>query len=288
MNPETIPRDIYKLLCSKETPLTELEVDKVIDDFSFAVGETLREALRPDQERKGRLRLSAIGYPDRKIYNSFHGAPADALTGATRVKFLYGHIIEAMLLCLTELSGHQVKDKQKQCEVGGVLGSMDCTIDGWTADVKSCSTFGYKKFKDKTLPFDDPFGYVGQLKAYAHSEGNQRIGWLAMDKQNGNVCWLGYDLEDLHPAVEEALSYDIEERVEQVKKLVGLNDAPGFCNEPLADGESGNLKLASGCAYCDFKKHCYPGMRTFLYGSGPKYLIHVEKEPRVSEMVEGF
>ena len=67
-------------------------------------------------------------------------------------------------------------------------GHMDARIDGRLIDVKSTSSYSFKKFKDGTLAEDDPFGYVAQLKAYAHSEGDDKYGWLAIDKQNGHLC----------------------------------------------------------------------------------------------------
>jgi hypothetical protein len=73
---------------------------------------------------------------------------------------------------------------------------MDCKIDGVVTDVKSASTYGFKKFKDATLAFDDPFGYIDQIKGYAKSEGETQVGWLAMDKANGHLTYLKYDLED--------------------------------------------------------------------------------------------
>ena len=42
---------------------------------------------------------------------------------------------------------------------------------------------------------DDPFGYIDQIKAYAHSEGETQVGWLTMDKANGHLTYLKYDLE---------------------------------------------------------------------------------------------
>jgi hypothetical protein len=59
-------------------------------------------------------------------------------------------------------------------------------INGIVTDVKSVSTYGFRKFKDGTLAYDDPFGYVAQIKGYAYSEGASKFGWLAMDKQNGS------------------------------------------------------------------------------------------------------
>ena len=52
---------------------------------------------------------------------------------------------------------------------------MDCKIDGVVTDVKSVSTFGFKKFKDGSMALDDPFGYVAQIKGYAHSEGETAV-----------------------------------------------------------------------------------------------------------------
>ncbi len=74
------------------------------------------------------------------------------------MRFLYGHLIEEMVLALTKLSGHSVTDEQKQAEVEGIKGSMDCKIDGVLTDVKSASPYGFKKFKDGSLIDDDPFG----------------------------------------------------------------------------------------------------------------------------------
>jgi hypothetical protein len=197
---------------------------------------------------------------------------------------MYGHLIEEMLLFLVRMSGHEVTDEQKVCEVEGIVGHMDCKIDGIVTDVKSTSSYGFKKFKDGTLAFDDPFGYIDQIKAYAHSENATQIGWLAMDKQNGHLTYLKYDLEDTNAPVYEVLKDSIVERVQHVKKLVEQPQPPVLCNEPIPDGKSGNLKLAVGCSYCQFKQSCYPELRVFLYSTGPKFLTKVENEPKVQEI----
>ena len=287
MTPETIPNDIYRLLTSRKMVHGEATIDSIADDFGRACSELLLQAMGPEQARKGRLRLSGVGKPDRIIYNDYHGVEGEKIDGATQIKFLYGHLTEAMLLALVKLSGHEVTDEQKQCQVAGVKGSMDCTIDGHLCDVKSASSYGFKKFKEGTLPYNDPFGYIGQIKAYAHSEQNNLVGWLAMDKQNGTLCWLGYDLDNLPVELEKLVGYNIEDRVEELKKLVGEN-TPARCYDDVPDGKSGNRKLSTGCMYCAYKHHCWPELRKFLYGSGPKYLTVVDRTPRVVEMPEGF
>jgi hypothetical protein len=251
------------------------------------VGEALLDAVAPERDSRN-LRLSAIGKPDRQIYNSYNGVDREPFRGATLVKFLYGHICEAMVVALTEMAGHTVTDQQKEVEVEGVTGHIDGRVDGVLVDVKSCSSFGFKKFRNSELHKDDPFGYIGQLKAYAHAEGDTKYAWIAFDKQNGHLCVLEYDETDTETEYYDSVNWDVAERVREIKKLVGVSHPPPHCYEPVADGKSGNEKLDTGCAYCAFKEHCWPDMKVFLYASGPRYLTKVVKEPRVLEVPDAF
>jgi hypothetical protein len=229
--------------------------------------------------------MSNIGRDDRYLWNVYNDVEkADEIQGHTYVKFLYGHLIEEMLLFLTKAAGHEVTDEQKKCEVNGITGSMDCKINGIVTDVKSVSTYGFRKFKDGTLAYDDPFGYIGQIKGYAYAEGATKFGWLAMDKQNGHLTYLMYDSEDTQAPVYDLIGYDIKERIDHVKKLVEQPTPPGVCYEPVADGKSGNQKLAVGCSYCAYKKECWPSVRAFAYSTGPRYLVEVHNEPKVQEI----
>ena len=51
-------------------------------------------------------------------------------------------------------------------------------------------------------------------------EGDTEVGWLAMDKQNGHLTFLKYDLEDTQAPVYEVLKEDIVERIKHVKEVV--------------------------------------------------------------------
>jgi hypothetical protein len=286
----TLVEDIYSLLTTKEVP-DGIDLETVCDTFGTNMGRILREQMQPEEVRDG-LRLSAIGKPDRQIYHRAMGLQGEPIDGPTYIKFMYGHIVEELVLTLATLSGHSVTDQQKECYVEGVKGHMDGRIDGVVMDVKSASAFGFKKFKYNTLHKDDAFGYIGQLKAYAHSEGESTYGWLALDKQNGSLAWLQYDETDTSAPYYDAVNYDIAERVAHLKKLVGSDAIPSICYEPVADGKSGNMRLATGCAYCDFRYTCWPDVRTFYYSQGPKYLTTVKREPRVrtdsAPLPEGF
>jgi hypothetical protein len=276
--------DIYKLMETKEVS-DDVDFDACVEKF----GENVKELMRNEfggKKRDGRkLRMSNIGRDDRYLWNVYNDVEkSDDIQGHTYVKFLYGHLIEEMLLFLTKAAGHEVTDEQKKCEVNGITGSMDCKINGIVTDVKSVSTYGFRKFKDGTLAYDDPFGYIGQIKGYAYAEGATKFGWLAMDKQNGHLTYLMYDSEDTQAPVHDLISYDIKERIDHVKKLVEQPTPPGVCYEPIADGKSGNQKLAVGCSYCAYKKECWPSVRAFAYSTGPRYLVEVHNEPKVQEI----
>ena len=275
--------DIYKVVSTKEVP-DDVDLYEEIERFGEGCKRLMSNLFT--EKRDGRkLRMSNIGRDDRYLWNVVNNPDVEEeMTPNTYVKFMYGHLIEEMLLFLTRLSGHEVTDEQKLCEVNGITGSMDCKIDGVVTDVKSVSSFGFKKFKNGDLAYDDPFGYVAQIKGYAHSEGETKFGWLAMDKQNGHLTYLLYDSEDTQAPVYDKISFDIGEHIDRVKKLVEQPEAPEHCHETVPDGKSGNLKLAVGCSYCPYKHTCWPGVRTFLYANGPRYLTEVVNEPKVAEV----
>jgi hypothetical protein len=276
--------DIYKLVESKEVA-EGVDIEACIDQFGEAVKVLMRQEFTEKRDDSRKLRMSNIGREDRFLWNVYNDVDkGEDIQPHTYVKFLYGHIIEELLLFLTRAAGHEVTDEQKKCEVNGIKGSMDCRIDGVVTDVKSTSTFAFKKFKEGTLAYDDPFGYVAQIKGYAHSEGETKFGWLAMDKQNGHLTYLLYDTEDTQAPIHDLISYDIGERIEHIKKVVEQKEPPSVCYEPIADGKSGNQKLAIGCSYCSYKKECWPSVRGFAYSSGPRYLVEVHNEPKVQEI----
>ena len=283
---DTLVRDIYRLMETKEIP-DGVDLTAECDAFGRDMANILREQLA-SYDGSGRLRLSGIGKPDRQIYNSYHGVQGEDIRGPTYIKFLYGHLIEGMLLALTRIAGHTVTDEQKEVQVGGVLGHIDGRIDGVLMDVKSCSSYGFKKFRDSKLHEDDPFGYIAQLKSYAYAEGDTTYGWLAMDKQNGTLAWLQYDESHKGTHYYDAINWDVAERVEDIKKLVGSDLLPSQCYEEVPDGKSGNMKLAIGCSYCKYKHSCFPALRTYYYASGPRYLTKVVREPNVLEIPDEF
>ena len=283
-NMDTLVEDIYTLMVNRNTG-DGVDVEEEIDKFGEAMKDIMRKEFLPGGRRDGRkLRLSSVGKNDLIQWFAYNGYRGERIKPHTLIKFMYGHMIEEMLLFLVRLTGHDVTDEQKEVSVGGVKGHMDCKIDGIVTDVKSTTKYGLMKFKDGTLAANDDFGYVDQIKAYAHAEGDRKWAWLAMDRDSGKLAVLQYDLDNTSDPMHEHFSGDIEERIEHVKKSVKQEDRPAPCSTPVPDGRSGNVKLSTMCSYCRYKKHCYPELRAFAYSTGPKFLTEVNNPPRVPEI----
>ena len=282
---DTLVDDVYMLMKNKNTA-KGVDAEAEIEKFGEAMKDLMRKEFLPSvpnfSNRSG-LRLSAVGKPVLQQWYGVKKFSKEKIEPKTLIKFMYGHMIEEMLLFFVRLSGHEVTDEQKLVSVGGIKGSMDCKIDGVVVDVKSTTKFGITKFENGSLAKDDGFGYIDQIKAYAHAEGDRKWAWLAMDRDSGKLAVCQYDLDDTEHPYHAYYSGDIEEKIEHVKKSTAEEERPDFCASPVEDGKSGNLKLPTMCGYCAYKKHCYPTARLFITGSGPKYLTHVVKAPKLKD-----
>lgn len=269
----TLVEDIYKVLSEGK------DIGKEADEFGKRMADLIKTRLAPRQAREGTLRLSNLGKKDRQLWYETHNTPREEFTPSTFFKFLYGDILEELVLCLAEVAGHTVEGRQGEVRVDGILGHRDAFIDGILVDVKSASSYAFKKFKEGTLKDDDPFGYYTQLSGYmADPVYNRTHGaFLAVDKQNGTLALLPVSAGD---------TGDIHTRIAHLKEVVAKDTPPERCYEPEPMGKGGNMKLPVGCSYCDFKKECWAdvGLRKFVYSTGPVWLTTVVDPPRVMEV----
>ena len=128
---ETLVEDIYGLFTLEPIGMAEEEVDKYIDNFGDMLKVHIKEFLYEKPRDRTNLRLSSIGKPDRQLWYSLNKPLNDVqLQPSTRIKFLYGYILEELLLLCASISGHMVTDQQKEVEVEGVIGHQDAMIDG--------------------------------------------------------------------------------------------------------------------------------------------------------------
>ena len=253
---DTLVDDIYNLVdTGKKNPDQEA---------LFALGSTVMDAVKRQlcmatSDMPGRLRMSNIGKPcSRSLWYDVNGDDkVESLSPETRLKFMIGDIVEALVVYLAKEAGHSVTDQQAEIEMEGIKGHIDCVIDDELVDIKSASSFAMKKFKNGTLPNDDPFGYISQISGYGNALGKKRGTFLAFDKSSGELATY------THSQLENT-----EIKIKEVKAAVTLPDPPDRCFETVKDRQTSRQKLGVNCSYCSHKHTCWAGELDLKFRSG--------------------
>ncbi len=279
---DTIVEDIYRVVEGKggwDATVTEF--------FSSSLSSIAEARFSQEQIPRDYLSLSGIGSPcDRRLWYKINQTESsEPLTAEALGTFFYGDLLEALVLSLAKAAGHSVEGMQDKVEVFGIPGSRDAVIDGVTVDVKSASKYGFEKFRKHNLREDDPFGYISQLSSYVYAGKDDPLvknktegAFLVVQKDRFKLCLDRYDF------TEEIAKK--EEEIERVKKLVA-GSIPEDRIPPVPQSKtSENTVLSTTCGYCDFRKVCWPEARTFLYSTGPVFMVDVVSEPRVTELIE--
>lgn len=278
---ETLIEDIQTILSPRVSHSFD---EENVQAFGQRLASHIRTRLA---ESRGRptLRLSNIGTKCwRKLWYLINEPErAEQLPPSAYLKFLFGDILEELLLFLAKEAGHTVEGCQDEIEIGGVKGHRDAIIDGRIVDCKSASSFSFKKFSSNKLREDDPFGYLDQLGSYLEASledprltDKDVASFLVVDKTLGHLCLDTYPKSDI----------DYESKINDLKNILSLPEPPPRAYEQVPEGKSGNKKLGVNCSYCEFKFHCWPNLRVFNYSSGPMFLTEVVKEPKVMEIKE--
>lgn len=281
---DTLVPDIYEILGNlskgEPLPITEEALDETMASMKEAI---LHWATPRKRDTDFTVRMSNVGKPSRQMwFEKRDPSGRGDVDGATQIKFLYGHILEEIVLMLVRMAGHNVTDEQKEVTVNGIVGHMDCKINGQVVDVKSASKFAFNKFRNGTLAADDPFGYLGQLAGYEKAEGTDDGGFLVINKESGELCM--YVPDDLDKP-------NIDTKINSLLDELKLDTPPEMCYNPEPEGLKGNMKLPKGCTWCKYKHECHKdandgeGLRTFKYSTGFKYLTKVVAEPKVDEIL---
>lgn len=278
---DTLVEDIYSLFDEG------IDVDdKIVDELASSIAATIKSRMSAYKVKKDSyLRPSNLGKKDRQVYYEVHNYPKEELSPPTKIKFLYGDILEHVLVFFAKAAGHTVTGEQEELTVNGIKGTRDCVIDGVTVDAKSASSYAFRKFKEGKLAQDDSFGYIPQLSFY--TEGDKTTdqdvaAFLVINKESGQICLSKIEAMDMP---------NIPKRIESLKNTLDSVAVPKRCYEDEAEGLSGNRKLCIQCSYCPFKETCWEdanegkGLKKYIYSNGIKYLTKVLKEPRVSEHV---
>lgn len=279
----TIPQDFQSLWDNAVAPCSE-DLKVFCDNVSDAITSSFLEA----KEDRVVLRMSNIGKPSRQLWYETHYPEMNEENRteySLMLKFLYGHILEELLVLLLKTSGHSVEDQQKEHDIEGIKGHQDARVDGVLVDFKSSSGRAFSKFKNHKLVGDDPFGYIGQMSAYAAADKDKEAAFIVIDKQSGEVVVMPlHEMEMIDPV----------ERIQKLKVELESESPPDKCYSAVPDGQSGNLKLCTSCNYCRFKFDCWEeandgkGLRGFKYANAIRYLTQVRKVPNVEELTPSF
>lgn len=271
---ETLVEDIGKVLVNPQQISTE---DGVA--FGKDLSDVITRRLREGPLQSNTLRMSNLGTKClRKLWYTVNAPEkAEPLHWTVRLKFLYGDLLEELVLFLSGIAGHTVTDRQGELELDGIKGHRDGKIDGTLVDVKSASGYGFGKFQSGLEPSGDSFGYLTQLASYqrADSGDTSRDGaFVVVNKETGNIC---VDYHDNLP------TEDIPGIIASAKQAINLPEPPARFYTDEEDGKSGNRKLPTPCSYCQWKSTCWGQIRGFAYSGGPRFLTKVERTPDVQE-----
>lgn len=280
MDLSTLIDDIYSALSPLEIGEDLNLSDDVIEEFGEKIKDAVRSWSSPHKQTSG-LRMSNIGRPARQLWFESRSEDKKTFSAPTLIKFLYGHVLEELVVLLVKLSGHSITDQQKEVSVDGIIGHIDCKIDGEVVDIKTASNFAFKKFREGTLQNDDPFGYMAQLSGYETAEGTDEGGFLAMNKESGELA-----LYQPGPLVK----INVKDKIKSIRSAADLDKPPARCYNPIPEGKRGNMRLPRQCVYCPYKMECHSdanngyGLRLFKYSNGIKYFTRVVSMPKVLEL----
>lgn len=280
---DTLVEDIYGLLDDDNhfEPSDE-NLDWIADELK----RLLRSRLSANERKAATLRFSSLGKKDRQLWYKAHAPEkAESMLPKTYFKFLYGDVIELLLLFLAREAGHTVENLQEEVEVDGIKGHLDAVIDNVVVDCKSASSFSFQKFRDGRFLKDDPFGYISQISGYTHATGRQDFGaaFLVADKVHG-------DITVAHVPKDVVAANPPHDRIAHLKEVLASDVEPERCYPDIPEGKSGNRKLGTNCSYCDHKFHCWrdanggAGLKAYSYSNGPVFLTQVEREPKVDRI----
>lgn len=270
---DTLINDIYEVAGTKGW----FDIERA-GEFNTHVARAFNQ-----EERIPGLRLSGLGPKcPCQLWHSIHSTElAEPYKPWTRIKFGYGHLVEAYVIQLAKAAGHEVTGEQDELSVDGVVGHRDCVIDGCIVDVKSANSRSFEKFKDGSIASDDKFGYLDQLDGYVVGSRNDP---LVRNKTSGFLLAIDQELGHLKLYEHIAREERIRERIRDYREIVSLARPPKCTCEQVPDGASGNYRLGVAASYNPYKFQCNPHIRTFLYANGPRYLTKVVRKPDVPEI----
>lgn len=237
--------------------------DEILDLVAADVKAALRKQInsrRRNQEFT--LRMSNIGRPKCQLwFDKNKPEEATPLPPFFMMQMLIGDVTEAVFKGLLRAANVDFEDSgHVTLNVGGQLinGTYDVKINGAIDDVKSASPWSYNNKFDSyaSLAENDSFGYVSQLVGYAEADNAEVGGWWVINKSTGEFKYLKAE-----PDKAEAMAA-IERTVESITNNEPLERCYLSVPETFYKKATGNLVLPDECHFCQYKKACWPMLRS--------------------------
>lgn len=293
----TVPADIRRMLDSSEGSAVQAEaLEAAAVKAGTAVAEGLIRATSGKRSfapraRWGQLWATDLGKPClRQTYYKISGTPpdptppvADGEEEGPNGRFLLGDVIEAATIYLVRASGHDVANEGERIArtVGSweISGKRDCTIDGWSVDIKSASKFAYAKYlREGVTHANDTFGYRAQPDFY-HSAGGRDGGQGA--------ALLFTEKESLSTMVIRQPAGTAERTENRIKTLIGAMEngyhagtVPRVNRETVVHPVKGPIPVVhKACQFCEYKEQCLVGAKIAGTEVGKKKVMYFKEEP---------
>ena len=228
-----------------------------------------RQFMTEPDTTAGTLRLSACGKCPRQLAYHYHNFPQNGKTidPRARMVFLYGDLIEMMVLELAKLAGCDIESSGlSQAGVGlsvddhFILGHPDGTYQGRLVEIKSLTTYAYRDFEQGIISDI----YRAQINAYLEASLLEQCILIGVNKDSGV---LGELLIDREPGIVAGVRHNLAQVMRSRPDL--LPPAP----ERLDPNENGIYPWE--CRYCAFHGTCRANAGLVLRGS--RYVLK-EKE----------
>lgn len=280
----------FNALNSGEVDAPELNYE----DFGPLATDVLAKALEPSSDRKFRLRMSNIGRPGCILQSEKYKHEREAEPYSSRFRNAYGDLVELLAVSVMEYAGVNVVDKQRRIsrEIAGqtIDGTYDIIIAEPTPkmyDIKSSSGYLFNhKYRDRTLndlwKEGDGFGYVTQIYNYAEARKVPVGGLIVISKETGEWIIVPPPTDDT-----ELKQAALARATDNVRRLISdepfkkdFTDVPEKFKKKL----TGNRVLTSTCAFCSYKKSCWPNVKylpqVVSTGQSPRwfYYTHLDEK----------
>ena len=264
-----IKEKIYSLLELNESlPIPE----SIILEFADAISQGLKRQIFFEKPEQKNLRVSSLGKCLRQQFYSIKGYEGEVINPRAKMTFLFGDIVEAVVVALAKASGVELIEQQKEVVIDGVKGHIDGLIktpEGISLfECKSMSDASFKNLTSSGL--GDDFGYLTQVNMYMYALGLDRAYLVAVNKNTGHV-------EEVEIPRDEELIEKTLNNISVLRSCLESDILPPrkyeLIDEVVRNKETGRKILPFQCSYCAYRQHCYSNLIQEFKNNKPIWIV---------------